>query len=278
MTELVIDHSAEYFTPPDKDGIFIVQSILYTVESNIPSAAGWAIAHRSLVAHMSELQRGFKAFAKQLADGKCLEDAQKDAVKCFWKTFEDFLHHHHDNEEKIAIPYMKTRVLIPEKISVEHTELIELLDECGVLLTTILETHDPYEALATFDELRAKFKSLTDLSISHFEEEEKELLIELRKAFTPTEVKKNISDKILQGAPLSAHAPFFRPLSKRERQEFYAAEKMPFFVPWLINFTVHRHSKRVYMPYINAVMDVESSYHEVETTQDVPTPDNACHH
>lgn len=220
--------------------------------------AGWVLAHKCLTVHMKELERGFDAFSLQLRAGKPLSQAQADSTKAFWGIFDTFLHQHHHSEEHICIPYMKARVDIREKVSAEHTELIGLLDECRVLLTSFLEAHEPQDALATLEELSAKFKSLTDLSISHFEEEEQELVIPLRKAFTPLEVKENITEKIFKGVPLSAHAPFFRTLSKTDRLEIYAAEKMPFFVPWLINFAVYRHTKKVYMPYMDAIIEAES--------------------
>jgi hemerythrin-like domain-containing protein len=41
-------------------------------------------------------------------------------MKRWWALVAEFIHHHHDNEEKIIFPWMNTRVKLPESITEEH--------------------------------------------------------------------------------------------------------------------------------------------------------------
>jgi hemerythrin-like domain-containing protein len=44
------------------------------------------------------------------------------------------VHHHHDAEEKIYFPWIETRVQVPAKISAEHPELMQAMDDLSSML------------------------------------------------------------------------------------------------------------------------------------------------
>jgi hypothetical protein len=48
--------------------------------------------------------------------------------------FYDVVHHHHDAEEKIYLPWIQTRMVVPAKITSDHPELMQSMDELRDML------------------------------------------------------------------------------------------------------------------------------------------------
>jgi len=53
-------------------------------------------------------------------------------IRNFYAWYNEFfapsVHHHHDVEERIFIPWMKTKAEIPDKVTADHKELLVALD------------------------------------------------------------------------------------------------------------------------------------------------------
>lgn len=72
---------------------------------------------------MAALQQMLDRFRGQLGAGMPVTRPQAAAAGRFLAAFLKFLHHHHHNEDDIAIPYLKTRCQMPEKIAADHAQL-----------------------------------------------------------------------------------------------------------------------------------------------------------
>lgn len=88
-----------------------------------PARCSWYRAHDALRADFAALQQMLGCFAAQLGEGRPLTRPQATAAERFFAAFLKFLHHHHHNEDDIAVPYLKTRCQMPEKIAADHAQL-----------------------------------------------------------------------------------------------------------------------------------------------------------
>jgi len=52
----------------------------------------------------------------------------------YQEYFYDVVHHHHDTEEEIYLPWIQTRVQVPVKITNDHPELMQAMDELRDML------------------------------------------------------------------------------------------------------------------------------------------------
>lgn len=104
--------------------------------------------------------------------------------------FYNFVKHHHNIEEEIYFPFLKTKADIPEKVVADHTELINQLDE-------IKDIYD-------FDILKEKINKLKTSMFEHLAEEEQFIPEILRNNFTEDE-EKEIVNKIIQSLGLKGN-------------------------------------------------------------------------
>jgi hypothetical protein len=110
--------------------------------------------------------------------------------KWYDNYFYNFVHHHHQIEEEIYFPFLKTKAIIPDKVVNDHTSLIKQLDE-------IKEIYD-------INILREKVQELKNNMFEHLAEEEQIVPTILRENFTQNE-EKEIVGKIIQSLGLSGN-------------------------------------------------------------------------
>lgn len=120
--------------------------------------------------------------------------------------FYEFVHEHHDNEEKIYFPWISTKAKIPEKYSKSHEDLVSLLDKmketCEVILTKKGISCD--NEVKILQETTPKFCS--DM-LEHMKEEEEIIPKILRDKFTKEEESK-IVNKIVKSGGLGMARKF----------------------------------------------------------------------
>lgn len=105
------------------------------------------------------------AFISQLQTGKPLSPDQVQAAKGFWKVFYNFLHHHHDNEEKYAMPLLAKRAQIPSRIADDHVFLMDCLDKASELLNAALDSPETGAASKALIEVQVSNKESSLLTI-----------------------------------------------------------------------------------------------------------------
>jgi len=110
--------------------------------------------------------------------------------KWYNRYFYDFIHHHHDLEEKVFFPWMSKKFTVPPKLSADHKELLAALDAIKDYEPTILKVYESKkedEYAACLDELRKRVDYMVELTLPHLAEEEREQGSLLGKHFTEAE-------------------------------------------------------------------------------------------
>ncbi len=110
--------------------------------------------------------------------------------KWYENYFYNFVHHHHQIEEQIYFPFLKTKANVPEKVVNDHTALIKQLDEI--------------KEIENIGILRDKVKDLKINMFEHLAEEEQFVPTILRENFTQNEEKEMI-DQIIQSLGLNGN-------------------------------------------------------------------------
>ncbi len=138
---------------------------------------GWIKAHDALRADLSDLRAVIQAM-QQLAKNNRLTKRQIKSVLVYWARFQHSLTHHHDTEDHIVIPWMCTRVLVPDTVASEHKELLDAMEAVDTKIKAVDMTESSIAALYE------KFQILERVVLDHFQEEEASVLKLLRLHFT----------------------------------------------------------------------------------------------
>jgi len=122
----------------------------------------------------------------------------------FYKWYDEFffpfIHHHHYNEEKIYIPWLKTKIKqFPAKIADDHKQLLALLDEVKKAEQNFIDAkNDSSKLLAAAEDLRKRLHTLVEHTNQHLAEEETVIPPLLKENFTEKEEEKPIQQIIKQ--------------------------------------------------------------------------------
>ena len=100
-----------------------------------PESDGWFRIHNALRGEMFK----FKAVLEKLASTP-LEPWQVSALQTYWQGHSALVHDHHDHEDKLFTPMIKTRCEYPEKLEADHDELVALMEEItGIVDEQLME-------------------------------------------------------------------------------------------------------------------------------------------
>lgn len=67
-------------------------------------------------------------FRRALQRVDIAQDWHVENIAQWFAIFAHNVHHHHENEEKVFIPWLNTKVAVPEKVSSDHITLVTTLD------------------------------------------------------------------------------------------------------------------------------------------------------
>lgn len=206
-------YQADSAYKPDKLGLW----------EKIPVAEdGWVRAHNALRFELSEFKKAIQTVGTEQA----LESWQVDAVQAYIKGHLVHVHEHHNNEDKVFNPYIKTRVNYPEKLETDHVGLVELMNaietEAGALA-----------AGSTLASLASLWAQYTESMLPHLKEEEEVGLPLARAFFTPAEIGAVVESFMKDGDPVSMGAFVHVNGSKKANMAFMSQNGIPFFV-WYI--------------------------------------------
>lgn len=143
---------------------------------------------------------------------KCLKNDGTAAWKLanFFIWFREYhypnVHHHHDAEELIYFPWMRSRVALPEKLAKDHDFLIAQMDKIDSLYTHGAEL----DAAATGEliaALQREWGTYKEFMVEHLAEEESVVPALLRENFT-IEEEAAVIDKIIQSLGLTGNKLF----------------------------------------------------------------------
>ncbi len=204
-----------------------------------------------LISDQQKIKDALIAFIEQVEKGRAmLTTSQWTAFKNFWSRFVVSLHHHHENEEKIAFPYLSDvkHAFASQKVTADHATLLTALDNFSGMVED--ETHDLHNLLNAF--------TLLDEALNeHYYEEEETFLPHLRKACSVKEIKKNVTKPIVSGMGWEDRGQYFGKLEDTQLKAFLHQEGIPFFVKWLFKANINKYNKTYVAPLDKAVLQAK---------------------
>ncbi|KAL4443864.1 hypothetical protein ABPG75_011601 [Micractinium tetrahymenae] len=187
---------------------------------------GWYQAHDALRADLAALQQMLGCFRTQLGAGLPLTRAQAAAAGRFLAAHLTFFHHHHHNEDDIAVPYLRTRCEMPDKISADHAQL-----EAQPAPTPRSEP----PLLDRLEQQMGRLLSPTALTC-----------IQQRALLEVAAVR---GRAIVRSMDATSVGVFLRPMSREQRRAFARQEGIPFFIRWLLFRQAAKYEKKVWQPF-----------------------------
>lgn len=189
------------------------------------SEDGWMHAHNALRGELKDFVDAIQVYKQRSGDAN---EWAITAIQKIWKEHMIHMHAHHGSEDDIMTPFMMTRINLPEKLTDDHKEIVDLMNN----VTKAIETLKPGDSL---DGILDALESYDGALRPHLEEEEAIGLPLLRAYFEPDEVGAVIQ-KILSKSPGVELGSFIHYMGIQDfRQKFMKANKIPFFV-WYIVF------------------------------------------
>ncbi len=93
------------------------------------SIAGWVKAHNAVRLDMKDIGEALDAVLARLQKGEAVQPWVVANLQAYWPKFEELVHHHHDNEERIVVPGLKAvGCEMPPKMSTDHESLLKVSD------------------------------------------------------------------------------------------------------------------------------------------------------
>lgn len=232
----VADHTAEWVVPPSDDG--------------------WVLSHDALRLDMEDLQRLLDALSAQVAAGRPLEKWQLEAAQGAWRYHAHMLTVHHDTEEQLYFPLLRTRFEVPDKQSADHERILQLIKECDAKFDAAAA--DPAAAAQQLGSLKASFEQFRKLCTEHYREEEVDTLPLIRRHFTPEEVRPT-AKKISKAYGLMDMGNYLRPMTPEHRTAWMTRVKMPTPVQWIMALQVWRYHRAVVDPLERAIAHAQGA-------------------
>lgn len=182
------------------------------------SQDGWVHAHNSIRYEIGELKRVLTAL-----ETTTLAEWQVSAVQTWWANHETHVHEHHSNEDDIFNPFVRTRVVYPEKLEADHVELVASMDAIAAHVRSLA-------AGSTLSGLVPLWAAYEQLMLPHLYEEEQVGLPLVRAYFTPKEVERVVASFMQKGDPVSIGS-FVHVLGhKKDAKAFMRQNSIPPFV------------------------------------------------
>ena len=155
-------------------------------------------------------------------------DWEVASIQRWWKSHYKHIHSHHQNEDERLNPYLRERIVYPEKLEVDHVILTSHLDTIDGLVDNLSVSG------TSLKKLYSAWYSYQSMMKPHLLEEEYFGIPLMRAYFKPKEIGKIVADIMgSKYAPKEEMGAFIYFLGEKKfREEFMKQEGIPFFVWW----------------------------------------------
>ncbi|KAI7839309.1 hypothetical protein COHA_007007 [Chlorella ohadii] len=235
MAAAAVDHTTDWVVPPSDDG--------------------WVLSHDALRLDMEDLQRLLDALSAQ-ARALCNRWCHVGRPELAWRYHAHMLTVHHDTEEQLYFPLLRTRFEVPDKQSADHDRILQLIKECDAKFDAAAA--DPAAAAQQLGSLKASFDQFRKLCTEHYREEEVDTLPLIRRHFTPEEVRPT-ARQISKAYGLMDMGNYLRPMTPEHRTAWMTRVKMPLPVQWIMALQVWRYHRAVVDPLERAIAHAQAT-------------------
>jgi hemerythrin-like domain-containing protein len=210
-----------------------------------PENDGWVVAHNALRGEMQMIKEALQAIQKR---GKQLQAWEIKSLNQALDVHLTHIHGHHSNEDDIFTPELKKRFHYPDKLTTDHTGLVDMLE-------SIDKNFHSLKPGDKIDDSLLEWTQYQEYMIPHLAEEEAIGLPLFRAYFTPEDAHPVIM-KIVQHCPKEETGSliYFCGVSNW-RNDFMVQEKIPGFV-WYIDFQFkHHYFKKAFVDSLESIKE-----------------------
>ena len=206
----------------------------------------WYIAHDSIRNELDEFMSALEATIKR---NEVPKEWEKASIRRWWKSHYDHIHSHHMNEDIKLNPFLRERIVYPEKLESDHVVLVDHMKMIDKLVDALSVTGTP------LGELSSAWDDYMNMMKPHLLEEEYYGIPLMRAYFKQTEIGKVVQEIVgSKTAPREEMGAFIYFLGERKfRDEFMKQEGIPFFVWWLEFKSKFEYYKIEVMPQLEAL-------------------------
>ena len=192
-----------------------------------PENDGWYGAHNSIRAELIKFDLALTAIVER--NGNALDDWRLESVKAYVAGHAEHVRGHHQNEEDLFWPWLRTKFEIKEEgVGNQHEALMEKLRAIEEMVKALRVGDGVDGVLAEWREYRA-------LVEPHLTFEEQNIVPLMRKHFSQKDAGKKVGEILQKAAKIELGSFFHHLKSKKTTLEFMAQEGIPWFV-WHLDF------------------------------------------
>lgn len=182
-------------------------------------------AHDALRYEMGLLKEALESAKKRSSSSKKFE---VDCLKSAWECHAKHIHSHHSNEDELFVPFLRERIVYPEKPVTDHIGIDEKHKKISNMVMEFKEG-------SSFEDLYTEIVEYENLVLPHLKFEEDLCLPLMRAYFTPEEIGPMVQ-KIVAAGPKEEMGSFICCMGEETfRKEFMVQEGIPDFV-WEADF------------------------------------------
>jgi hypothetical protein len=201
---------------PDKEHLWKEQPI---------EEDGWVHAHNALRGELEDMKESMLLFSRNYPDGA--PSWTIELIKSVWKEHQTHVISHHTNEDDIMTPFMKERIVLPDKLEEDHKCIVDRMKSVSTCIESLKEGD-------SIDEVMNALFAYEAVLLPHLLEEEHVALPLCRAYFTPKEVRAKVM-KMSKGGPAVEMGSFIYYMTEDGfRKKFMKQEGIPSFVWWLV--------------------------------------------
>ena len=206
----------------------------------------WYIAHDSIRNELDEFKSAIEATIER---NEIPKDWEVASIQRWWRSHYDHIHSHHLNEDIKLNPFLRQRIVYPEKLEADHVVLVDHMKTIGNLVDGLSETG------TSLVDLSSAWKDYINMMKPHLLEEEYYGIPLMRAYFKEQEIGKIVAEIVgSKTAPREEMGAFIYFLGETKfRDEFMKQEGIPFFVWWLDFKGKFEYYKTEVMPQLEAL-------------------------
>ena len=206
----------------------------------------WYIAHDSIRNELDEFKSALEATIER---NEIPKDWEVASIQRWWRSHYDHIHSHHLNEDIKLNPFLRQRIVYPEKLEADHVVLVDHMKTIGNLVDSLSETG------TSLVDLSSAWKDYMNMMKPHLLEEEYYGIPLMRAYFKEQEIGKIVAEIVgSKTAPREEMGAFIYFLGETKfRDEFMKEHGIPFFVWWLDFKGKFEYYKTEVMPQLEAL-------------------------